>query len=86
MIKCIYFMGGAVEGGNSSAVAEFNIFFDPEAAKIVFGSGIPLVMVGLDAVSYTHLDVYKRQAIPFIREVTDSRRARPRLQRHWRLR
>ena len=48
MIKCIYFMGGAVEGGNSSAVAEFNIFFDPEAAKIVFGSGIPLVMVGLD--------------------------------------
>jgi inosine-uridine nucleoside N-ribohydrolase len=34
--------------GNSNAVAEFNIWHDPEAAKIVFNSGIPIVAAGLD--------------------------------------
>ncbi|XNM77781.1 nucleoside hydrolase [Escherichia coli] len=29
--------------------AEFNIYVDPEAAEIVFQSGIPVVMAGLDA-------------------------------------
>lgn len=48
LIKKIYFMGGAVKGGNMSAVAEFNVFFDPEAAKVVLESGIDMVMVGLD--------------------------------------
>jgi inosine-uridine nucleoside N-ribohydrolase len=40
-------MGGGTFG-NRSAVAEFNIWADPEAAEIVFESGIPLVMAGLD--------------------------------------
>lgn len=48
LIKHIYFMGGAVTGGNSTAVAEFNVFFDPEAARIVLQSGIPCTMIGLD--------------------------------------
>lgn len=48
LIKHIYFMGGAMRGGNSTAVAEFNIFFDPEAAFTVLHSGIPLTEVGLD--------------------------------------
>ena len=34
--------------GNWSAVAEFNIVIDPEAAAIVFGAGWPVTMVGLD--------------------------------------
>ena len=48
LIKKISFMGGAAYGGNTTAVAEFNILCDPEAARIVLRSGIPLVLVGLD--------------------------------------
>ncbi|MCU0260627.1 MAG: nucleoside hydrolase, partial [Ilumatobacteraceae bacterium] len=46
-IAAISLMGGGTIG-NRSAVAEFNIWADPEAAAIVFRSGIPLVMTGLD--------------------------------------
>ena len=41
-------MGGSLSGGNMSSVAEFNIYTDPHAAKIVFEAGLPIVMVGLD--------------------------------------
>jgi pyrimidine-specific ribonucleoside hydrolase len=44
----ISLMGGAIDGGNWSAAAEFNILVDPEAADIVFSSGLPIVMCGLD--------------------------------------
>ncbi len=45
----IIVMGGAAEvGGNVTPYAEFNIYDDPRAANIVFGSGIPVAMVGLD--------------------------------------
>ena len=48
-IRKIVFTGGAAKGGNITPAAEFNIYADPEAAKIVFASGIPLIMCGLDA-------------------------------------
>ena len=48
LVKRITFMGGAIKGGNVTEVAEFNVCADPEAAKIVLRSGIPLTMVGLD--------------------------------------
>ena len=41
-------MGGSLSGGNMSSVAEFNIYTDPHAAKIVFEAGLPIVMIGLD--------------------------------------
>ena len=48
-IKEIFVMGGAVEvGGNVTPYAEFNIYDDPRAANIVFDSGIPTTLVGLD--------------------------------------
>lgn len=44
----ISLMGGALGEGNTTASAEFNIWSDPEAASIVFESGIPIRMAGLD--------------------------------------
>ncbi len=46
-IKDIVLMGGSVTRGNKGVMAEFNIYFDPDAAKIVFMSGLPIVMAGL---------------------------------------
>ncbi len=47
-LERIVLMGGAVFDSNVTPAAEFNIYVDPEAAKVVFGSGVPLTMVGLD--------------------------------------
>ncbi|MCC3284045.1 nucleoside hydrolase [Arthrobacter caoxuetaonis] len=47
-VKEVVLMGGGYHTGNWSAVAEFNIIIDPEAAHIVFHEKWPLTMVGLD--------------------------------------
>jgi len=47
-IKEICIMGGAALGGNKTPTSEFNIWQDPEAAHIVFSSGVPVTMCGLD--------------------------------------
>jgi inosine-uridine nucleoside N-ribohydrolase len=47
-LERIVLMGGAVFDSNITPAAEFNIYVDPEAAKVVFGSGVPITMVGLD--------------------------------------
>lgn len=44
----IVLMGGSASRGNKGVMSEFNIATDPEAAKVVFDSGIPIVMAGLD--------------------------------------
>ena len=48
LIKHIWFMGGAYQGGNVLPTAEFNIWADALAGHIVTQSGIPMTMVGLD--------------------------------------
>ncbi|MFB3946001.1 pyrimidine-specific ribonucleoside hydrolase RihA [Aeromonas veronii] len=47
-IARIVLMGGAAGAGNWTPAAEFNIYVDPEAADMVFKSGIPITMCGLD--------------------------------------
>jgi len=63
-LETIYVMGGAVDvAGNiatsgvpiNNRVAEWNIYIDPVAANIVFKSGAPITMVGLDATNHTPL-------------------------------
>ena len=44
----IVLMGGAVDLGNVTPAAEFNIYVDPHAAHVVFGFGLPITMFGLD--------------------------------------
>lgn len=61
----ITIMGGAASGGNVTAVAEFNIWADPEAAAIVFEHGGPITMVGLDV---THRVLFGAAARDRMRE------------------
>ncbi|MFD7323156.1 nucleoside hydrolase [Streptomyces sp. NPDC059875] len=48
-IERIVLMGGSTGRGNTTPAAEFNILCDPEAADIVFSSGLPITMFGLNA-------------------------------------
>ncbi len=47
-IARIVLMGGSIAEGNVTPAAEFNIWCDPEAADVVFSSGLDVTMVGLD--------------------------------------
>lgn len=65
-IERISLMGGACYGGNWTPAAEFNILVDPEAADIVFRSGIPITMSGLDV---THKALIKHEDIERFRTI-----------------
>lgn len=47
-IRQIVLMGGSAGHGNSTPYAEFNVYADPDAAQMVYASGLPIVMCGLD--------------------------------------
>ena len=49
-------MGGSIGEGNTTVSGEFNIYADPEAADIVFRSGVPITMMGLDVTHQATLD------------------------------
>lgn len=55
LLHSITLMGGATVAGNVTPAAEFNIYDDPEAAQIVFKSGVPIVMAGLDVTMQAEL-------------------------------
>jgi inosine-uridine nucleoside N-ribohydrolase len=55
-IREIIVMGGGIRGiGNVTPCAEFNIYSDPVAAERVFHSGIPIMLVPLDATTSARL-------------------------------
>ncbi|MFE8699853.1 nucleoside hydrolase [Cytobacillus sp. FJAT-54145] len=63
-VREIVSMGGGILKGNMSPVAEFNIWCDPEAAKIVYDAEIPIKMVGLDV---THRVILTPNHIEFVK-------------------
>ena len=66
-IREIVLMGGGFfAGGNSTPVAEFNMFVDPHAAHVVFSSGARLTMVPLDC---THKALMPRAWIEGLRDL-----------------
>jgi inosine-uridine nucleoside N-ribohydrolase len=64
-LESIVWMGGAIAEGNVTPAAEFNAFVDPEAAAAVFGSGIPVTMIGLDI---THKALFTREHADRLRD------------------
>ena len=65
-ISHLCLMGGSIGEGNTTASAEFNIVADPEAADVVFRSGIPITMIGLDV---THQALLDREATGALRAI-----------------
>ena len=64
-IEKISIMGGAIHMGNRTATTEFNIIADPEAAQIVFASGVPIVLAPLDV---TYQSFITKKDIQALRE------------------
>lgn len=62
-VRQIVLMGGAITEGNITPSAEFNIYVDPEAAHVVFTSGLPVTMVGLDVTHQAMLPVPRFEEI-----------------------
>ncbi|MGB0635186.1 MAG: nucleoside hydrolase [Paracoccaceae bacterium] len=76
-IKQIILMGGAYfEVGNITPSAEFNIYVDPEAAKIVFNSGVKLIILPLDVthkalISEDRVNAFKKIGTPVAKAVSE---------------
>lgn len=60
-------MGGSMGRGNVTPSAEFNIHADPEAASVVFTSGAPVTMIGLDVTTRLVLDNARLKALSEIK-------------------
>ncbi len=59
----IVLMGGAMAAGNTTPAAEFNIYVDPHAARVVFEAGVKLTMLGLDVTHQALVDQDRLDAI-----------------------
>ena len=65
-IHSLVFMGGAMGVGNVTPAAEYNIYADPDAARIVINSGIHVTMVGLNVTVPTVVSVEDNKKIKAI--------------------
>ena len=71
-LQRIVWMGGAMGEGNVTPAAEFNAFVDPEAAAVVFASGVEVTMIGLDI---THKALFTRAHADRLRDTGKAGRA-----------
>lgn len=71
-IARIVFMGGSASVGNATALAEFNVWHDPEAAAIVLDEGVPLFMYGLDVFNHVAVPRATTQALAASAELLPS--------------
>jgi len=62
-IARISLMGGSIGLGNTTPAAEFNVYVDPEAAREVFESGLPIIMSGLDVTHQADAGSAEREAL-----------------------
>ena len=65
-VREIVLMGGSTDAGNIQPLAEFNIHVDPEAADVVFSSGLPVTMCGLNV---THQAVATEAVLERLRKL-----------------
>jgi purine nucleosidase len=77
-VKELVIMGGAIlEHGNTTPLAEFNIYVDPHAAHIVFHSGMPITLIPLDVTHkclllQKHVDQLMQTPSPISRFIRDA--------------
>ena len=87
MLKSVTMMAGSLTVGNVTPVAEFNVWVDPDACELVFRSGVPVFMCGLDGLNSSklvaeeleslmgfHGAVNEILAMPLIRFLYDNRK------------
>lgn len=65
-IREVVILGGGINRGNITPVAEFNFYADPHAARVVFESGLPITLVPLDV---THQVLVTDEIIARIRAI-----------------
>lgn len=92
-VSRVIMMGGAIfVPGNSAPAAETNVYADPDAARIVFQSGLPITMVGLDVttkvlMTMEHAERVQTSRLPtvhkFISEIISSSLEAQRAIRKW---
>ena len=71
-LQKVVVMGGCIRSpGNVTAASEFNIHHDPEAAKIVFNSGLPITLVSLD-VTAREANLVRREDLKTLKGRKDS--------------
>src|SRR5918992_6154901 len=62
-VALVSLMGGSIGLGNTTPAAEFNVYVDPEAAREVFESGLPITMSGLDVTHQADAGRAEREAL-----------------------